>query len=525
MTTIRPLPTAAPSARGVDASGVQAFLDAVDASDTVEPHSLMILRHGDVVASGWWAPYAPDRLHLLYSLSKSFTSLAAGFAVAEGLIGLDDPVISYFPEFADEITDPRSRAMLVRHVASMSSGHEAETFERAHTLDPGELVRGFLLLPPDRDPGTVFAYNQPATYTLAAILQRVTGLSLTDYLRPRLLDPLGIGEVVWLHDRTGRQLGFSGLHGTTDAVARLGRFLLREGEWDGERLLPREWLAEATRVHIPTAGIMGDATRSDWGQGYGLQFWRSRHGYRGDGAYGQFCLVLPEQDAVIATTAGTDDMQGLLDLVWEHLLPAFRPEPLTGREDADAALAARLAGLALPAATGLPAPRGDVAGWEGAAFTPYGGVCADQPGLTGVEVLRDGDGWALVLTEGDDRLTARLGGGAGWRESDATPAGATGGGLPLAVSGGWNEGDDADGDTLAADVLFLETPHRLRVTCSRADGTFTARWQTRPLHGGPMRRLRAPRAVTPVRGTAPGDDAATDRAAPDRAATADAASV
>ncbi|MDX3530775.1 serine hydrolase [Streptomyces sp. ID05-39B] len=481
----RPLPAGTPSAQGVDASGVLAFLDAVDAAEAIEPHSLMVLRHGRVVAAGWWAPYTPDRLHLLYSLSKSFTSTAAGFAVAEGLIGLDDPVISYFPEFDADITDPRSRAMLVRHVASMASGHEAETVDRARALDRDDLVRGFLLLPPDRDPGTVFAYNQPATYTLAAILQRVTGQTLTAYLKPRLLDPLGFGDLAWLTDRKGRELGFSGLHGTTDAIARLGQLYLCEGEGDGRRLLSREWIAQATREHIPTAGAMSAGDRQDWDRGYGFQFWRSRHGYRGDGAYGQFCLVLPEHDAVIATTAATPDMQGLLNLVWEHLLPAFHPAPLSGRQDADAALAGRLTRLALPPTPGKPAPPDLPHAWSGTAFTPYGDVCADQPGLTGVTVTADGDGWTLTLAEGDDRIPARLGFG-GWTVTEEP--------VPVAASGGWS-----DGDTLAVDLAFLETPHRLRVTCSLPARTFTARWTTQPLHGGPLRRQRAPRGRAPVR--------------------------
>ncbi|MDF3145094.1 serine hydrolase domain-containing protein, partial [Streptomyces sp. T21Q-yed] len=331
----RPLPSSSPAAQGVDASGVLAFLDALDNAPDIEPHSLMILRHGHLVASGWWAPYTPERPHLLYSISKSFTATAAGIAAGEGLIRLDDPVISYFPELEADITDPRSRAMLVRHVASMASGHETDTVFAARELDREDLVRGFLLVPPPRDPGTVFAYNQPATFTLAALVQRASGQSLTGYLRPRLLDPLGIGEVAWLCDRSGRELGFSGLHATTDAIARLGQLYLRGGVWEGERLMPEWWVAEATRPQISTAG---DGLGNDWQRGYGFKFWMSRHGYRGDGAFGQFCVVLPEHDAVIATTADTWHMPGLLDLVWEHLLPAMRPAPLTGGGEADAAL-------------------------------------------------------------------------------------------------------------------------------------------------------------------------------------------
>ncbi|QDL74600.1 hypothetical protein DNK48_40585 [Streptomyces malaysiensis subsp. malaysiensis] len=262
-----PLPTSTPAAEGVDARGVHAFLDALEGAPDLEPHSLMILRHGRLIASGWWAPYTAERPHLLYSLSKSFTSTAAGLAAAEGLLNLDDPVISYFPEFEAEITDPGSRAMLVRHVASMASGHIEETVDRAFGLDPEEPVRGFLLLPPDREPGTVFAYNQPATYTLAAIVQRVTGQSLTEYLRPRVFDPLGIGETAWLQVPAGRDLGFSGLFATTDAIARLGLLYLRGGEWEGERLLPAAWVDEATRLRMPTEEAMVNGAGPDWRRG------------------------------------------------------------------------------------------------------------------------------------------------------------------------------------------------------------------------------------------------------------------
>ncbi|MCM1977371.1 serine hydrolase [Streptomyces sp. G1] len=462
--TTRALLTSTPAAQGVDSSGVHAFLDALESDPDIEPHSLMILRHDHLVAAGWWAPCAPDRPQLLYSLSKSFTSTAAGFAVAEGLMSLDDAVISYFPEYDAEVTDPRTRAMLVRHVASMASGHKDETLDRARAIDPDDLVHGFLLLPPDRDPGTVFAYNQPATFTLAAIVQRVTGRTLTDYLRPRLFDPIGIGEVAWLRDRAGRELGFSGLHATTDAIARLGQLYLRGGTWDGRQVLPRSWVAEASRVHTPNAD--GPMAGADWRQGYGLQFWKSRHGYRGDGAYGQYCLVLPEQDAVIALTSATVEMQRVLDLVWTHLLPACGPDPLTGRERADAALAERLAALALPPAPGKPAPE------------PWTAVSFGSDWVS-AEVDTAPDGYRLTLVEEGHRIDLRLVPGE-WTVTEEP--------VPTAVSGGWS-----DADTLEAEVLFLETPHRLAVTCSLPDRTCTARWRTVPLHPRPLRRTGAPR--------------------------------
>ena len=474
----RPLPVSTPAAQGVDASGIDAFLDAVAAAPDIEPHSLMILRHGQVVASGWWAPYTAERTHLLYSLSKSFTSTAAGIAAGEGLLSLDAPVISYFPEFAGDITDPRSRAMLVRHVASMASGHLEETLDRAGQLDSKNLVRGFLLVPPERDPGTVFAYNQPTTYTLATIVRRVTGQSLTEYLRPRLFDPLGIGDAAWLqYPGGGGELGFTGLHVTTDAVARLGQLYLQDGVWDGKRLLPSWWVAEATRAQVSNADGTAEGKLSDWQQGYGFQFWMSRHGYRGDGAGGQFCLVLPEQDAVIAITEATEQPEDVLDMAWRHLLPAFRGEPLPGRDEADAALGRRLGRLALPPVPADSVPA-DPDAWSGVEFAPDGGTRADQPTLTGAAVIAGKEGWSLSLDEGETGVDLRLG-GTGWTVSSKP--------IPTAVSGGWTTPD-----TLRVDVIFLETPHRMAVTCSLPNRTFTAKWQTTPLHPGPLRSYRAP---------------------------------
>src|SRR5580700_10025845 len=132
------LPRSAPADQGVDPAAILGFLDALDAHPGVEMHSLMVVRHGHVVAEGWWAPYSADRPQLMYSLSKSFTSTAAAFAQAEGLLGLDDTVISHFPEFAADITDPRSRTMKIRHIASMASGHDRDTLPEALELDREE---------------------------------------------------------------------------------------------------------------------------------------------------------------------------------------------------------------------------------------------------------------------------------------------------------------------------------------------------------------------------------------------------
>ncbi|SDE10399.1 serine hydrolase domain-containing protein [Auraticoccus monumenti] len=471
-----PLPRSTPSEQDVDPGSVLALLDAVEAAG-VELHSLMVLRHGHVVAEGWWAPYTADRPHLLYSLSKSFTSTAAGLAAAEGLLDLDDTLLSHFPELDADATDPRSRSIRLRHVAAMASGHAEETLQRALAIDPVDVVRGFLRIRPDAEPGTVFAYNQPCTYSLGKVVQRHSGQRLTEYLRPRLFEPLGIGEVGWL--RHGEdELGFSGLHARTEDVARLGQLYLKRGAWEGQQLLPEAWVEEATRSHVdnrtddPTVG-------PDWQQGYGFQFWVSQHGFRGDGAYGQFCLVLPEQDAVVVTTAATDQMQVLLEAVWAHLLPGLGAGP--SDRAAEQELLDRLAGLRLadPSTTDRP---DDLGPWS-RRFEATSESDRNPARVSAVTITPDEDALTLELTDRADGLRARAGLD-GWlvQEADGTD-----GPVPVAAAAGWS-----DPGTLVLEVLFLETPHRLRLTCS-ADGSAVAEWPTVPLHQVPLAALRRPR--------------------------------
>lgn len=473
------LPRSTPSSQGVDATGVEALLDQLAVHPGVELHSLMLLRNGHVVTEGWWAPYTAERVHLLYSLSKSFTSTAAGLAVAEGLLDLDRTVLSYFPELDADVPDVRSRSILVRHVAAMASGHHTETIDQALATDPSDPVRGFLRIPPEHQPGSWFAYNQPCTYALAAIIQRESGQTLTDYLRPRLFAPLGIGSVGWQQLPPGRALGFTGLHATTDAIAKLGQLHLQRGWWGDRRLLPEEWvdLATSRQVSSPLQ------ENPDWRQGYGFQFWLARHGYRGDGAYGQFCVVLPEQQVVVAITGASIDMQAVLDALWAHLLPALSDDHRGSpdRTAADLRLARRMATLDLAPATGKPEPEEAVDDWDGAVLRPSGGRCEEQPTLHTVELGRVTDGWRITLAEGGRRLAGVLRSG-GWEVTDETGSD----GVPIAVSGGW------DGGRLVVEVLFLETPHRLTVRCDRDDETFTAHWGTVPLRAGTLHDLRMP---------------------------------
>jgi len=479
------LPRSTPAEQGADPAAILRFLDAVEEDPGVEMHSLMVVRHGRVVAEGWWAPYSAGRPQLLYSLSKSFTSTAAAFAQAEGLLDLDDTVVSHFGEFAADITDPRSRSVRVRHVAAMASGHTHEMLGEAIMRDPQEPVRGFLLIPPDREPGTVFAYSQPCTYALASIIQRNAGMPLTQYLRPRLLDPLGIGRVGWHTFPPGREQGFSGLHARTEDIAKLWLLYLQHGRWEGTQLIPAAWVDAATSQQVSNP----DEPNPDWQQGYGFQFWMSRHGYRGDGAFGQFCVILPEQATVIATTAYTLDMQAVLDAMWAHLLPGLGASSPSASSTQDR-LSARLAGLELPACRAAPAPEGWDP-WTGGPFTVTASTgAASTPGthspasFTAVEVGPRNGGWQISLIEPGNALTVPVSAGSWAVSENADRGGAV---IPVAASGGW-----LDGRTLRAEIIFLETPHRMDITCSLDGRTARAQWRHPPLTPSKLQHLHCP---------------------------------
>ncbi len=339
------LPRSSPEQQGISSVDLLAFIDAAD-KDIDTMNSFMLIRHGRVVAEAWWAPYDRDTPHILYSLSKSFTSTAVGLAIAEGKLSLDDQVIKFFPEEAPADPSPNLRAMRVRDLLRMNTGNQTEAPIRVD--DPSKQTdtwaRTFLSHPVPFKPGTHFLYNSPATYMLSAIVQKATGMTVLDYLRPRLFDPLGIKDPIWISSPQGVTAGAYGLSVRTEDIARFGELYLRKGMWNGKQLLRADWVAQATSIQTSN----GSAPSSDWDQGYGYQFWRSRHNsFRGDGAFGQYCMVIPELDAVVAITSGVRNMQQVMNLVWDKLLPAMKPGRLPENLSARRQLEARLAGLAV----------------------------------------------------------------------------------------------------------------------------------------------------------------------------------
>jgi CubicO group peptidase (beta-lactamase class C family) len=466
-----PLPRSTPEAEGLSSSGVLALVEALADGSAGEIHSLMLLRHGKVVAEGWWAPYAPEDVHVLYSATKSFNSTAVGFAVQEGLLGIDDPLLGHFSDLAPAAPDPMMAAMRVRDLLTMSTGHETDPLDLLRQRSDGQWTRGFLATDVPRQPGSYFLYNSAAAYVLGALVQRVTEQSVEEYLTPRLFEPLGITQRVWGKSAEGVNLADGGLALRTEDLAKFGQLYLQGGVWNGEQVVPAEWAAAATTSEISTGN-----NDNNWGYGYGYQFWRSQVGYRADGSLGQFSFVLPDQDIVLAVTSGTNDSAGVMDRVWQYLLPAVLGDAQPENAAALTALRTRLSSLALPVPSGA-ASSPLATGVSGRRYATadnsqkISGITLDFSGATPLLAIEDADGrhsisvglgtWQRQRTDYRKHIN----------ELFDTPE------QGLAARGAWS----AD-DTFVVSLCFDETPYTMTATFEfegeqlRMNAAYNVRW-------------------------------------------------
>ncbi|WP_238165909.1 serine hydrolase domain-containing protein [Kribbella caucasensis] len=456
------LPRSTAEDQGLSSGALDAFVAALDSSGQ-EIQTLMVLRHGHVVREEEWSPYRLADPHLLFSVSKSFTSIGIGLAIEAGLLSLDDKVISFFPdELPDQVGDNLA-AMEIRHLLTMTTGHDQDTVERLSK--DRRMVGIFLGLEVEHEPGTVFVYNSGATYMLSAILQKLTGERLLDFLRPRLFEPLGATEATWEVSREGITTGGWGLSLNTESLARFGQLLLQRGQWEGRQLLPAEWIDAATSKQVDNS----NQDNPDWQQGYGYQFWRSRHGgYRGDGAFGQYCLVFPEHDAAVIITSAGFDMQETLDVVWEHFLPVLEgAAPTEARQVGPLLIAPPSGGVPSDVQSGVPSgvQGGVPSSVQGG--VPSGGAGRtyrfeeNHAGLTAVRLDADGTGTFTFGPVAAGELAA-----SGSQEITIAP-------------GSWEEqayllrepkqrivtNAYSEGSTFVATIRLLETPYVITLAC------------------------------------------------------------
>lgn len=462
---ISSLPRSTPEAEGVYAKAISDFLDSI-ANSKHELHSFMLVRHGKVIAEGWWYPYRPDLKHTMYSLSKSFTATAVGFAKSEGKLTLSDKVVSFFPDQVPDTISEHLAQLTVRDLLTMSVGQEPDPTRLV--VQDSNWVKRFFTIPIKHKPGSVFLYNSMATYMLSAIVQKATGQKVIDYLQPRLFEPLGITNIDWETDPKGINTGGWGLRLKTEDIAKFAQLFLQKGTWQGRQLLPAGWAEEASTAQIIQHPDYPEEKRaaSDWEQGYGYQMWRSRNkAYRGDGAFGQYALVMPEQDAVIAITSETPDMQGELNLIWKVLLPAMQPRKLPADNKADKELGQKLASLKL-----APAPKPQVASDSSAIA---GKQYRIEPNSLGIRTLAFSmEGNKCKIQIGKDTASYVFDFGSGdWAFGTTTQRGpylVSGaqnhltGLQPFQVAGAYSWQDAA---TLHLTLRYIESPHTQYMVC------------------------------------------------------------
>ena len=343
---------ATPESQGVPSEAILKFIDGCektfDAGDLGAMHGFVIVRHGKVIAEGSWKPFDTlNETHMLYSHSKSFTSSAIGLLADRGKIDLDERIVDIFSNEVPAKVSENLAQLRVRDLLTMNVG------KKDHLLrDGGDWVKEFMSKDFFRKPGTGFKYDSDATYMLAAIVEKKSGMKMMDYLQQNMFDQIGITKAWTTYSPQGIPCGGWGMNMTTRELASFGQLYINRGDWDGKRVLSSDWVSLATTRQTwsgwQNVGVKALGEGTDWEQGYGFQFWRCRHGaYRADGAGGQYTVVIPEKDMVVSAHAGLGDFPKELDLIWDNLLPVLKDAPLAENPSAQKKLADRLAKLAI----------------------------------------------------------------------------------------------------------------------------------------------------------------------------------
>ncbi len=325
-------PKATPEECGISSKNIIKFIEALcQGQEDQETHSFLLIRHGKLVCEGYFSPYNRDTEHTLFSVSKSFTSTAIGLLVKEGKISTDDYIYTYFPELMEDGINEENKKIKIHDLLSMSFGqkggavHEAQ--KRSDLSDV--MLYDFFYRDKDIDCGEVFRYDAYGTYMLAALVRKLTGQNVVEYLMPKFFEPLDIKQPHYVSDEIGNNIGYTGMRMRACDLAKVGLVFLNGGKWQGKQLVPQSWIELATQKHISTANC---STGLDWQEGYCYQFWKGRYNTtRLCGAYGQMCVIMPDYDAIFVINSGYDNdkLSYILDSFYENIMFNMKDAPLS----------------------------------------------------------------------------------------------------------------------------------------------------------------------------------------------------
>ena len=314
---INELPRSTPEEQGVPSKALVALFDSLHALPLTDMHAVVVMRHGKVIGEMYPKPYAPEYRHTMYSCSKTFVGIAVGLAIEDNRLRLDDRIAAIFPELLPDSVSKDLADMTVRHLLTMASGVKPDWNMRSRGK---EWIRTFLSKPV-KEPGTQYAYDSMVSYMLAAVVQKVTGKKLTEYLQERVFTPINVTEWAWEESPEGVNTGGWGVHIQPESLAKFGQLILNEGRWEGKQLVPAEWIREMCKKHRETGREV-----------YGYHIWHcGGHdgAVRADGALGQYVISVLDKDMVVVMTEATlGNGRDQRRLIWDVLLPHIQDEPL-----------------------------------------------------------------------------------------------------------------------------------------------------------------------------------------------------
>ena len=314
---INELPRSTPEEQGVPSKALVALFDSLHALPLTDMHAVVVMRHGKVIGEMYPKPYAPEYRHTIYSCSKTFVGIAVGLAIEDNRLRLDDRIAAIFPELLPDSVSKDLADMTVRHLLTMASGVKPDWNMRSRGK---EWIRTFLSKPV-KEPGTQYAYDSMVSYMLAAVVQKVTGKKLTEYLQERVFTPMNVTEWAWEESPEGVNTGGWGVHIQPESLAKFGQLILNEGSWEGKQLVPAEWIREMCKKHRETGREV-----------YGYHIWHCvghDGAVRADGALGQYVISVLDKDMVVVMTEATlGNGRDQRRLIWDVLLPHIQDEPL-----------------------------------------------------------------------------------------------------------------------------------------------------------------------------------------------------
>lgn len=317
------LPRTSPEAVGIKSAQVTAFFDSLLAYPQTEIHSAIVMRHGKVVGEMYPAPFRAEYKHTQFSCSKTFVAAAVGIAIGEKKMQLKDHLVSFFPGQLPPVVSWRLAGITVEDLLTMRSGFVVDTQMRNVNL---HWVQAYLNHPMNADPGTLFQYDSIDTYLLSAIVQKVTGMTVLDYLKQKVFNRLNIKDVNWELCPDGIVTGGWGLYIQPESLAKFGQLLLQRGQWHSEQLIPAAWVD----------AMMTKQVELQKNGGYGYQMWTCDYptAMRADGAYGQFIVIVPRQDVVVVINQCTlNDGARERAYIWNTLFKGMQDKPMPPSAD------------------------------------------------------------------------------------------------------------------------------------------------------------------------------------------------